>query len=48
MPGTVAVESGFAALAGSSELRGQAFEDNSGGRPLELDALKARVEQASV
>ena len=39
------VESGFAALAGSEELRGQALNDNSGGWPQELDALKSRAEQ---
>jgi uncharacterized protein YndB with AHSA1/START domain len=42
------VESGFTALAGSQELRGKALKDNTGGWPLELDALKARAEQASV
>ncbi|MFB9679346.1 SRPBCC domain-containing protein [Streptosporangium vulgare] len=42
------VESGFAALAGSEELRGQALKNNTDGWPLELDALKARVEQSSV
>jgi uncharacterized protein YndB with AHSA1/START domain len=41
------VESGFAALAGSEELRGRAVQDNSGGWPLELDALKARAEKPS-
>ncbi|HEY3260730.1 MAG TPA: SRPBCC domain-containing protein [Pseudonocardiaceae bacterium] len=41
------VESGFAALAGSEELRSQAVQDNSGGWPEELDALKARAEQPS-
>jgi uncharacterized protein YndB with AHSA1/START domain len=42
------VESGFAALAGSEELRSQAHKDNSGGWPQVLDALKARAEQQSV
>jgi uncharacterized protein YndB with AHSA1/START domain len=42
------VESGFAALAGSEELRRQAVKDNTGGWPQELDALKARAEQPSV
>jgi len=42
------VESGFAALAGSEELRSQALKDNTGGWPQELDALKARAEQPSV
>jgi uncharacterized protein YndB with AHSA1/START domain len=42
------VESGFAALAGSEELRGQALKDNTGGWPLELGALKARAESSSV
>jgi uncharacterized protein YndB with AHSA1/START domain len=41
------VESGFAALAGSEELRSQAMKDNTGGWPQELDALKARAEQPS-
>lgn len=41
------VESGFAALAGSDELRRRAVQDNTGGWPLELDALKARAEQPS-
>ncbi|MFF1799267.1 SRPBCC domain-containing protein [Kitasatospora sp. NPDC058263] len=39
------VESGFAALAGSEELRGKAVEDNSGGWPQVLDALRKRAEQ---
>ncbi|MFG2622941.1 SRPBCC domain-containing protein [Streptomyces sp. NPDC048507] len=38
------VESGFAALAGSDELRGKALEDNTGGWPQVLDAFKARAE----
>ena len=38
------VESGFAALAGSDELRSKAVEDNSGGWPQVLDALKKRAE----
>ncbi|WP_155368581.1 SRPBCC domain-containing protein [Catellatospora vulcania] len=42
------VESGFAALNGSEELRRGAVEGNSGGWPLELDALKARAEESSV
>jgi uncharacterized protein YndB with AHSA1/START domain len=42
------VESGFAALAGPEDLRSQAVKDNTGGWPLELDALKARAEQPSV
>lgn len=41
------VESGFAALAGSDELRHQAVKNNTGGWPQELDALKARAEQPS-
>jgi uncharacterized protein YndB with AHSA1/START domain len=41
------VESGFSALAGSEEVRGKAVNDNSGGWPLELDALKTRAEQSS-
>ncbi|MEL3945031.1 SRPBCC domain-containing protein [Streptomyces sp. LNU-CPARS28] len=39
------VESGFAALAGSEELRAQAVRDNTGGWHQELDALKQRAEQ---
>jgi uncharacterized protein YndB with AHSA1/START domain len=42
------VESGFAALAGSEELRRQAVKDNTGGWPKELDALKARAEEPAV
>ncbi|WP_144120060.1 SRPBCC domain-containing protein [Catellatospora sichuanensis] len=42
------VESGFATLAGSEELRRNAVRDNSGGWPLELEALKARAEESSV
>jgi uncharacterized protein YndB with AHSA1/START domain len=38
------VESGFAALAGSEELRSKAVEDNTGGWPQVLDALKTRAE----
>ena len=41
------VESGFAALAGSEELRGRAVKDNTGGWAQELDALKTRAEQPS-
>ncbi|MEV8638329.1 SRPBCC domain-containing protein [Streptosporangium sp. NPDC051023] len=41
------VESGFAALAGSEELRVQAVKDNSGGWPQVLDAFKTRAEQPS-
>lgn len=39
------VESGFAALAGSEELRSQALKDNTGGWPQVLDAFKTRAEQ---
>ncbi|WP_328989756.1 SRPBCC domain-containing protein [Kribbella sp. NBC_01245] len=42
------VESGFAALAGSEELRSRAVKDNTGGWPEELTALKARAEQTPV
>ncbi|GAA4562623.1 SRPBCC domain-containing protein [Planotetraspora kaengkrachanensis] len=42
------VESGFAALAGSEELRGQAMENNTSGWPQVLDAFKTRVEKSSV
>lgn len=41
------VESGFAALAGSEELRSKAAQDNSGGWPQVFDALKKRAEQSS-
>ncbi|MGN5636103.1 SRPBCC domain-containing protein [Streptomyces sp. AC154] len=41
------VESGFAALAGSEEVRGRVLKDNTQGWPLELDALKKRAEQPS-
>ncbi len=41
------VESGFAALAGSEELRRKAVKDNTGGWPEELNALKVRAEQPS-
>ncbi|MEU8308829.1 SRPBCC domain-containing protein [Actinomadura sp. NPDC048955] len=40
------VESGFAALAGSDDLRRKAMEDNTGGWPEVLDAFKTRVEAA--
>ncbi|GII80820.1 toxin [Sphaerisporangium rufum] len=39
------VESGFAALAGSPELRECNREDHVKGWPVELDALKTRAEQ---
>ncbi|MFJ8865670.1 SRPBCC domain-containing protein [Streptomyces sp. NPDC102473] len=39
------VESGFAALAGPEELRAKAHEDNTGGWPQVLDALRARAER---
>ena len=42
------VESGFATLAGSEELRAKAAKDNSGGWPQELGALKTRAEEPSV
>ncbi|WP_042408331.1 SRPBCC domain-containing protein [Streptacidiphilus carbonis] len=41
------VESGFAALAGSAELRDRALKDNTGGWPQVLDAFRARAEQAA-
>uniref|UniRef100_A0AAU2VL70 SRPBCC domain-containing protein n=1 Tax=Streptomyces sp. NBC_00008 TaxID=2903610 RepID=A0AAU2VL70_9ACTN len=41
------VESGFAALTGGEEVRGQSLKDNTEGWPLELDALKKRAEQPS-
>ncbi len=42
------VESGFAALAGSEELRRRAVQDNAGGWPKEFDALRRRAEQPPV
>jgi uncharacterized protein YndB with AHSA1/START domain len=39
------VETGFAALAGSEELRSRAMKDNTGGWPQVLDAFKKRAEQ---
>lgn len=39
------VESGFAALAGSEELRAKAVQDNSGGWPQVFDAFRKRAEQ---
>lgn len=39
------VESGFAALAGSDELRDKALKDNTGGWPQVLDAFTKRAEQ---
>ncbi|MGP3633265.1 SRPBCC domain-containing protein [Streptomyces sp. 24-1644] len=42
------VESGFAALAGSAELRDKAVQDNTGGWPQVLDAFRKRAEQSSV
>ncbi|GGO79863.1 SRPBCC domain-containing protein [Nonomuraea cavernae] len=42
------VESGFAALAGSEELRSRALKDNTGGWPQVLDAFRTRAERASV
>jgi uncharacterized protein YndB with AHSA1/START domain len=41
------VESGFAALTGSEELRGQAVTSNTSGWAQVFDAVKKRVEQAS-
>ncbi|MBC6457034.1 SRPBCC domain-containing protein [Actinomadura sp. HBU206391] len=41
------VESGFAALAGSEDLRRQAVKDNTAGWPQVLDAFKKRAEQSS-
>lgn len=38
------VGSGFAALVGSEELRRKAVQDNTGGWPQVLDALKVRAE----
>lgn len=42
------VESGFATLTGSEELRGQAVKDNTSGWPQVLDAFKTRAEESSV
>jgi uncharacterized protein YndB with AHSA1/START domain len=42
------VENGFAALAGSKELRRQALEFNISGWSLSFDALKTRAERSSV
>jgi uncharacterized protein YndB with AHSA1/START domain len=42
------VESGFTSLAGPEDLRRRAVKDNTGGWPLELEALKARAEESSV
>jgi uncharacterized protein YndB with AHSA1/START domain len=42
------VESGFAMLSGPADVRDQALKDNSGGWPMELDALKKRAEEPSV
>lgn len=39
------VESGFASLSGSEEMRGNALRDNTGGWPQVLAAFKARVEK---
>ncbi|MGI5292010.1 SRPBCC domain-containing protein [Nonomuraea polychroma] len=41
------VESGFAALAGSEELRSRALRDNAGGWLQVLDVFKANAEQSS-
>lgn len=38
------VESGFAALAGTEDLRSRAFKDNTSGWPQVLDAFKKRAE----
>ncbi|MFH9723109.1 SRPBCC domain-containing protein [Streptomyces sp. NPDC017254] len=40
------VESGFAALPGSEDLRAQAVKNNTGGWPEVLDAFRKRAEQA--
>jgi uncharacterized protein YndB with AHSA1/START domain len=40
------VESGFAALAGTEELRRRAVKDNTDGWPQVFDALKTRAEQS--
>ena len=38
------VESGFAQLDAADEIKGQSFENNSGGWTAELDSLKGRAE----
>lgn len=38
------VESGFASLVASDELRGKAVKDNTSGWPAVLDALRERAE----
>lgn len=40
------VESGFAAIVASEDVRGQALSDNSVGWPQVIDALRDRAEQA--
>ncbi|NML51010.1 polyketide cyclase [Streptomyces sp. R302] len=40
------VESGFATLSASEDLRRKAMQDNAGGWPQVLDAFKGRVEQS--
>jgi uncharacterized protein YndB with AHSA1/START domain len=40
------VESGFAALAGSEDLRSRAVRDNTGGWPQVFEAFKKRAEQS--
>lgn len=40
------VESGFAALAGSDEVRAEALKNNNSGWPQVFDAVKARAEQS--
>ncbi|WLQ45101.1 SRPBCC domain-containing protein [Streptomyces laculatispora] len=42
------IESGFATLAGSEELRAKAHSDNADGWPQVLGAFKTRVEASSV
>ncbi|GAA1120491.1 SRPBCC family protein [Kribbella jejuensis] len=42
------VESGFASLVTSPDVRDRAVKDNSGGWPVELDALRIRAEEPSV
>ncbi|WP_371478650.1 SRPBCC domain-containing protein [Kitasatospora sp. NBC_00315] len=42
------VESGFAALAASEEVRRRAVESNTAGWPQVFDAVRARAEQSSV
>ncbi|WP_329117765.1 SRPBCC domain-containing protein [Streptomyces sp. NBC_01465] len=41
------VESGFATLAGSEELRASNYQDHKGGWPVVIDSFRVRVERSS-